>query len=182
MKKVLILALAIVMSASMAFAQQGHIGLYSDNPGWSNCNLNEALYASNYVYVVHNTAVTGNTAQFKIVNSWVGPLAGPVSWGTNLTLGDPYVGITVTYVGCKNLPYLLGSLAFIPLAPTPACTAYLEVVADPLVVSGSVETVGCDFTVYLSTGGKLTVNGNETCPCFVGTEETNWSKIKALYQ
>lgn len=174
MKKVLILALAIVMSASLAFAQQGNIGLYSDAPGYTDCNLNETLYASNVIYVVHDLAVTGNTAQFKIVNNWPGPLAGAISWGSNLTLGDAYTGITVTYVGCKALPYLLGTLSFIPLSATPPCTADLQVVADPNVVSGSVETVDCDFTVYLSTGGKLTINGNNIdCPCDVGTEETN---------
>lgn len=183
MKKVLILALAIVMSASLAFAQGGHIGLYSDSPGYSDCNLNEALFVSNTVYVVHTLAASGNTAQFKVVNNWPGPIAGAISWGTNLTLGDVYTGITVTYVGCKALPYLLGTMGFIPVAATPPCTATLEVVADPAVASGSVEVVDCNNNVLLATGGLLTINGNQNdCPCIIGTEQSNWSKIKNLYK
>jgi hypothetical protein len=184
MKKVLLLALAIVMSASFAFAQPGgHIGLYSDSPGYSDCNLNEAVYVTNNVYVVHTLAATGNTAQFMIQNNWPGPLAGAINWGSNLTLGNPYTGIAVTYVGCKVLPYLLGTMGFIPLAISPPCTATMQVVADPAVSSGSVEVVDCSSVVQLASGGLLTINGNSLdCPCIVGTEETNWSKIKALYQ
>jgi hypothetical protein len=180
MKKVLILALAIVMSASVVSAN--HIGLYSD-PGYSDCNLAPVLYATNTIYVVHTLAATGNTAQFMITHNWTA-LAGAISWGSNLTLGDPYTGITVTYVGCKNLPYLLGTLGFIPLAADPQCAVSFQVVADPAVASGSVEVVDCFATIQLATGGTLTVNGDENlCPCeIVGTEETNWSKIKALYQ
>jgi len=185
MKKVLILALAIVMSASLAFAQYGgQVSLYSDQ-AYSNCNLTEALFVSNTVYVVHDMAASGNTAQFKVVNNWPGPIAGAISWGTNLTLGDVYTGITVTYVGCKALPYLLGTMGFIPIAATPPCTATLQVVADPAVASGSVEVVDCSSNVLLATGGLLTINGNPTdCPCVqeIATEQSNWSRIKNLYR
>jgi hypothetical protein len=182
MKKILLLTLAIVMSASLAFAQGGNVGLYSDSPGYSDCNLNETLGAINAVYVVHDMAPTGNTAQFKIVNTW-GALQSTITWN-GLSLGDPFTGIVVSYVGCKPLPYLVGTMNFIPLSPTPPCTATLQVVADPSVVSGSVETVDCNIVVHVATGGTLTINGNSTdCPCMiVGTETSNWSKVKALYQ
>jgi hypothetical protein len=184
MKKVLILAVAIVMCASLAMAQTGgHIGLYSDTPGYSDCNLNEALYANNTVYVVHTTAAEGNTSQFMVTKTWAA-LAGAVSYFSNLTLGDIFTGITITYVGCKPLPHALASITSIPLAATPACTVAFTVVPDPVLVSGQIEVIDCSNNVLTATGGFLTVNGNGLdCPCvIVSTEESSWSQIKALYQ
>jgi hypothetical protein len=183
MKKVLILALAIVMSASLAFAQNGgHIGLYSDAPGYSDCNL-VPIIGINNVYVVHTTSVTSTSAQFKVENNWLAALAFPPNWGTNLAIGDPYVGVAITYAGCKPMPYLLGTLQFFNQGVVGPCGASLQVVADPVHPSGSVVTVDCDFVLQLATGGLLTVNGNAIdCPCIIGTEESSWSKVKALYQ
>lgn len=183
MKKVLILAVAIVMCASLASAQSGgHIGLYSDSPGYSDCFLTEALYLNNSIYVVHSLAVEANTSQFMVQHNW-GAIAGATTYGANLNLGDPYTGVTITYVGCKPLPYLLCTLNFIPVAPTPPCTAEFQVVPDPVLVSGVIEVVDCDTNVLPGTGGTLIVNGNaDDCPCDNATQETSWSKIKALYQ
>ena len=114
MKKVLILAVAIVMCASLAFAQTGgHIGLYSDEPGYSDCFLQEALFVNNYIYVVHVLAPEANTSQWMVTHNWTA-ISGAVTYYSNLNLGDVYTGVTVTYVGCKPLPHALATLAFIP--------------------------------------------------------------------
>jgi len=178
--------LVLTLVAGPALAQYGgHIGLYSD-PTYFDCSLHEMLYVSNTVYVVHEFAPSGNTAQFRIINHWPGPAPGIIDWGTNLTLGDVYTGIAVTYVGCKALPYLLGTLSFIPTAATPPCTATLRVGADLAVASGFVEVVDCNMNVLLATGGELIINGNTAeCPCIldpVGTAQSNWSRVKALYR
>jgi hypothetical protein len=186
MKKVLILAVAMVMCASLASAQSGgHIGVYSDSPGYSDCNLVPALYAPNNVYVVHTMLPEANTATFRIQDDWASASiirGAPVING--LTLGDLFTGITVTYGGCQALPYLIATIPYTPIAATPECFYALEVLPSPTVGSGQIEIVLCDgSTTVFATGGKLTVNGNETCPCLeVATQETNWSKIKALYQ
>lgn len=184
MKKTLIIALGILMCASVASAQfGGRISLYSD-PGYSDCNLNETLFVQNPIYIVHDLAATGNTADFKAVVTW-GALNGGVTWNNNLQLGDiTGTGISVTYVGCKNLPYLLGTWNWIPTVATPACTYALTVVPAPYIASGEIEIVTCDFQIEYAIGGQLTVNGNPTdCDCLApGTEETSWSKIKSLYK
>lgn len=182
MKKVLLLTLAIVMCAGLASAQSGgHIGIYSDTPGYSDCNLSEALYVTNLVYVVHNTAAEGNTSQFMVAKTW-GALDGAVSYGTNLNLGEFFTGVTITYVGCKPLPHLLGTIGSIPVAPTAPCTVAFEVVPDPALASGQIEVIDCSTNTLFATGGKLTVAGDASCPCVIATEESSWSKIKALYQ
>jgi len=182
MKRTLLLTLSILCIASLASAN--HIGLYSDDGGYSNCNLNETLYVTNTVYVVHSNAVEGNTSQFKVAKTW-GALAGAVEYGGNLNLGDMLTGVTITYVGCKPLPHLLGTIGSIPVAATPACTVAFTVVPDPVLPSGQIEVVTCSNQVLFGTGGNLTVNGNAIdCPCInaPAAESTSWSKIKALYQ
>lgn len=186
MKKIMLLALAVVMSASVASAQLpsggGHIGLYAD-PAGSECNLVPGLYITFNIYVIHTLAPEANTSEWILVKTgnWASLLAGAPIWN-GLTLGDPYVSFIITYGGCKALPYLVGTLPFTPLALPAACALSMHVAASPAVASGSVEAVDCQATKRLATGGMLTLNGNSTCPCEIATEETNWSRIKALYQ
>jgi hypothetical protein len=186
MKKVLILAMAIVMCAGLAFAQDGgHIGLYSD-VGYTDCNVDDsgALYTNVNVYVVHKDAVEGNTSEFAINRTWPTANPGTPDFGGNLTLGTIEGGIVITYVGCKALPHLLATWPQFIFGQAPVCTQGMEVVASPLVVSGSgqIEVVDCNSTIHFATGGILTVNGDESCPCSVATQESSWSRIKALYQ
>jgi hypothetical protein len=172
-------------AGSLAEYSGGHIGLYSDSPGYSDCSLRETLYTTNTVYIVHTIASHGNTAQFRIIHNW-NALPQAISFGSNLTLGDVYTGITVTYVGCKPLPYLIGTLSFIPLTPTPRCTAF-KVLPDPAVPSGQIEVVDCSYQIHAATGGELWVN-TECMMCGlpegcdpVAAETTSWGRVKALY-
>jgi hypothetical protein len=188
MKKVLILSLALLVSASMAFAQSGgHVGLYSDSPTYADCHIVEGATTPMNVYLVHSLRLDANTAQLKVQNNW-SSFPGAVNFGTNLWINSTpgnsiYEGGTITYGGCKNLPHLLATLQFFLAGETPACTATLTVVPDPTLASGEIETVLCDETTILyCAGGFLTINGDPIdCPCGVGTEETSWSRVKALY-
>lgn len=191
MKKVLILTAAVLMIASMAFAQGGRIALYADAE-WTDCNLVPTLFVSNSIYIVHELAPTANTSQFAVQDNVVSSgawLHAGVAWNNNLQLGEVYTGITVTYVGCKNLPYLIGTLSIIPTSDPGVCAGdagvAMEVVADPHLPSGNIEVVDCNGTdVWVADGGKLSVNDDGSCPCLVpdATKETTWSNIKALYK
>jgi hypothetical protein len=183
MKKTLIIALAIVMSASLASAQSGgHIGLFSD-PAGTNCNLVGAFGLAS-VYVVHTLAPSALSSQFKVQNNTLMSFLGQ-SNGVNQYVGGPSIldGGAFTYVQCRATPWLITTLSFFYQGLTAPCST-LEVVADPAEASGQVLAVDCDLNLQFATGGKLTVNGNETCPCVetVSTEESSWSKIKAMYQ
>jgi hypothetical protein len=186
MKKVLILAVAIVMCASLVSAQTGgRIGLYSDSPGYSDCFLTAALYVPATIYVVHDLLPQANTSQFKVVHNWTADvIPGAVDFGTNLTLGNIFTGVTVTYVGCKALPHLLATMQFTALAVPADCVVQFTVEPDPGAASGNIVVVDCGNNELIGTGGKLVVNGNaDDCPCeIIGTEPTNWSKVTALYQ
>jgi len=190
MKKILILALAMVLSASLVYAQPGgEIGLFSD-VGYSDCNLAPAAPYSNYnVYIVHVLATSANSSQFKITKNITGALLnqGTITFGTNLTLGDLFTGITVTYVGCKPLPYLIGTIPYFYYGTPgadPVCTYSLLVEADPGAETGQVESVDCAGVKQVAVGGTLTFWGDPVdCPCqLVSTQESSWSKIKSLYR
>lgn len=191
--RLIAIASALLLAAGGAAAQSGgHIGLYSD-VSYSDCNLTEQVLQNNSVYVVHDLAASANTSQFKVDNHW-GAIVSDVSYGTNLYLGDIFSGVTVTYVGCKSLPYLVATITFIPVQATTPCYA-MEVVADPGLPSGQIEVVDCHSTIYYADGGILCVNIPGCClinsaqknvslgDCTpVGAEATTWGGIKALYR
>ena len=64
MKKVLLLTLAMMICASMAFAQAGGIGLYTDSPAYTSCTFTDAGAALVPIYVVHKLC-PGATASQK---------------------------------------------------------------------------------------------------------------------
>jgi hypothetical protein len=189
MKKTLILALGILMCASLASAQYGgQVSLYSD-VGYTDCNLVETVGGINVVYMVHDMALEATASQFSVAMNWPTATAFPPSYGTNLVIGSsPLTGIAVTYAGapCRTLPWLIGTWQFFVAADTPPCTFALEVQPDPNAEDyGGTEilTVDCASNLLIGSGGKLTVDGDETCPCLIiANEETSWSQIKALYQ
>jgi hypothetical protein len=191
MKKVLILSLALLVSASMAFAQSGgHVGLYSDSPTYADCHIVEGATTPMNVYLVHSLRLDANTAQLKVQNNW-SSFPGAVNFGTNLWINSTpgnslYEGGTITYGGCRTLPWLLATMQFFfGGVPTADCTEVLQVVPDPTLASGQIEIVLCDeTTIVYATGGVLYTNngGSDQCPCEVATEETSWSRIKAMYQ
>jgi hypothetical protein len=174
--------------AHPVLAQGGHISLYAGDPWSGDCNIIEAFGPPMEVYVVHSTAVQANTSQFKIQNNWAA-FPGSQNFGGNLFIGSTvgnsiYEGGTITYVGCKPLPHLLITLQFFFGGVfSPACTIGLQVVADPILPSGQIEVVDCDgSTIHFATGDFVYINGNTTdCPCAFATEETSWSRVKALY-
>lgn len=188
MKKTLILALGILVSASFAFAQDGgHIGLYSDAGSYADCNVNVAAPgAYTPIYVVHTTAAEANTSRFAATLNWTGAtnLGFQVSTGV-LPLGNILTGLTVTYGQCRQLPFLIGTWNFLAGTDLGPCLDAIQIIPDPNLASGEIQVIDCQANDLVGTGGKLTVNGNPNdCPCFVevATQPSSWSKVKALYQ
>lgn len=192
MKRVLLLSVAVLFVASLAWGQPvgGRIGIFVDAPSYSDCNLVESVGGPNLVYVVHYAKSQSNTSQFKVLDNWGAFDAGTNVGGNLFIASGPansiYEGGTVTYVGCKPLPHLLVTLTIIPFAASGPCGGTLDIVADPVLPSGQIETVNCDgSTVEFAEGDRLSVNDDGSgCVCgpIIGTEETSWSRIKAMYK
>jgi hypothetical protein len=183
MKKVLLLAMALTMVASLGFAQTGgHIGLYSDAGSYAECNLLALPATPLFVYVVH-TLTDANGAQFKLVDNGSGLFKSGYASAHALNVGnDPFVETAVTYDGggCPHTtPILIGTLTYFNLGGAIACGS-IEVIAAPTI--NKILGLGCDGVEREATGGILTVNGDQSCPCLqVANEETTWGQMKALY-
>lgn len=192
--KTSVIICAVLLLAGGALAQSGgSIGLYSDNPGFSDCNLVETVGVVNSIYVVHVLMPEATSCRFRVVHNWHQATVLSTDYHTNLTSGNIYTGTTITYPGCEPLPYLVATLQLLPTAPAPPCQVYLYAVPDPAAASGQIEVVDCGGTTWFATVGGLTVNGNEVdCPCFligeyplpdwVATEATTWGAVKSLYR
>jgi hypothetical protein len=186
MKKVLILAMALTMCASMAFAQGGVIGCYTDL-GLTSCEYTGAPGGVVLVYVGHTLAPLGATAsQFKVDDSAITDLkfGFTVSAGL-LSLGTYNTGIAISYAGCLPTPLILGTIQYFDQGLTAAC-ALILVVPDPAVVSGNIEVVDCAVvpTKLQGISADMVWDGTQTgCAsvCVVGTQETSWGGIKSLY-
>lgn len=182
MLRTAIVVLAVLAAAGPALAQSGgRIAIYSDELGFSDCNLVETVGAVNSVYVVHELATEANTVQFSIQVEWAGAILAGEDYGTNLHLGNPTNGVTVTYVGCESLPHLVARFDFVPVVATPACGGRLTVAPDPTIASGEIEVVDCSSDVSTALGGALTINGGDGCPCRPEITEASWGRMKSLY-
>jgi len=180
MKKALLLMVVLMLGATLAFAQNGSIGIFADAAG-TNCNLPSAP-GMMYVYFLHVNAVGATASQ------WASPapscltavrLADIPVFAINL--GNTAAGITVGYPICKTGTFLIMSTIYnMVVAPTPCC--YWPVIADPNLPSGKIEIPDCLFNLTYGTGGKGIINYGPNCNCNVPTEDTTWGQMKALYE
>ena len=188
MKKVLILAIGLIMCAGAAMAD--HIGLYNEAAG-TNCFRAAAWNpdgGSNFVFVIQkfNTGSTGS--EFRINNLSGAPYSSfTLGTATFLTIGQPEAGISVSYAACIIAP----SFTIIRLryadddltgaAPTPC--GKMEVVANPGAVPPALQTADCQSFTHPATGGSFYWGtGCPGCADPTATERTTWGGVKALYR
>ncbi|MDH3217161.1 MAG: hypothetical protein OEN01_12885 [Candidatus Krumholzibacteria bacterium] len=187
MKRVLLLALGVVVLASVA-SSQGVIGLYSDSSVYTECNLVDVGPSLCSVYLVQQH-VSGISSSLMVDNSNSGGLVSlSVVYHAALTIGDLFTGIEFSYGACSGPTVLLATLNYFCQGTTPACSS-IHVVPHP--GTGIVTIVDCSARAVQAEGGFLTINGNYLrCPCSAATtcqscpdpaEERSWGRIKALY-
>jgi hypothetical protein len=190
MKRILLLTVAVLCLAGLAFAQfsdVGSIDIFSDG-AFTSCNITDAPAALVPVYIVHTHANEGAAAsQWKldmgnVVMTFVGSFS---PYPT--VIGAPLAGVSVAYGSCVSDPdNLIMTVNFFGTGTSPTC-ALMSIVPDPVALSGMVEIVDCTpepngpFKVTLEKGGQARVNPDLTCDCTVPVRETTWGGIKALY-
>jgi hypothetical protein len=184
MKRILLTTLALVAFAGAAVAQPqlGMVGIFSDVAG-TDCNIADAGGLIG-LEIVH-TGQTGATgSQFKI------ELGAGVNWvfvadsevGSNLVIGDSQNGISVAYGVCAPSPWKCYRALYSSPGAAPACS-YASIVPSPLSLTGLVEIIDCSSLKHTyDVGGQAIINSDGSCDCNVPVEETNWGRVKALYQ
>ena len=181
MKKVLLLTLAIMICASMAFAQAGGIGLYLDNPGFSTCDYVDAAAALVPVYVVHVYNPGATASQFMAVNGGHGCTFTGEIMAVPVSIGSTQTGLSASYGACIGGNVLIATMNYFCMGAAPPCS-YIEIVVDPAAPSGTIEIIDCSFVKQIGVGSKMYFNPDGTCgTCGLPTNESSWGQIKAIY-
>ncbi len=186
MKKVLLMASALTLVASVALA--AHIGVYEDQGG-NNCIKTQfaAFPTPNNMYIVHKFNLGSTASQFK-VNDTTGFIASSQST-PYLSIGTWNTDLSLAYGGCVVGDHVLMTLSFFVVAPPAACSAQLVIVPAPTSpVPGAVALVDCatpSGNLFTATAGTMYfVNGcvDPTACNPTATESKTWGGVKALYR
>jgi hypothetical protein len=156
------------------------INIYSD-PAFTSKEAFDLAPGMLTLYAVHEHASDRLTAAFMIAPSvgftgvWLGETS-PFS-----TIGMSPTGIRIAYGQCLDTPALILEVTYTVFGTSDDCS-YLEVVEHPEEVCGGPVFLDCpNFDTWFGTGGRLTVNPNETCTP-IPIEPSTWGKVKALYR
>lgn len=188
MKKALLLTVAIVCVASIAFAQPGYLGVYSD-PGGTNCTGLDLPNGFLPLYVIHQATAGAGALQAGVQASFP---AGLIHLGETspyaTTIGSMWVhdeglGGSVAFGACVGSPNLVKTINVLTLGFSPPCSSICAVV-DPSALTGTIEIVDCGNNKLVGAGACMWINTNGTCNVCVPpvpTEESSWGRLKALY-
>lgn len=181
MRKSLILTVGLLVCSTMAFAQAGHISLYSEL-SFSDCSMEDVVPGLQTIYVVHKDTPGATASHFLIETGggfgcvWVGE---QVYGGIIICpLGPCPSGYYISYGSCLASDILLISYQYFCQGTSPPC-AWLRAVRPP--GSRKIEIVDCQSNILAGGGGTMYVNPDETCNCELPISASNWGKIKSLY-
>jgi hypothetical protein len=179
MKRSVLIALVIVCSASMAFAQAGSIGVFSD-AGGASCNFTDAGSLVQVYYYHLNASATASQWKLDLGGLMWTHLGDTMNYPT--VIGTSVTGISIGYGACIAAPNALGVSNFFGSAAAPC--SMIKIIPDPASLSGEIEAVDCSVPAVkvFPTGGAGIVNADGSCQCNVPVEETTWGQMKALYQ
>jgi hypothetical protein len=176
MKRSVLVALALMLIASMAFAED--IMVFSDAAG-TNCNFTDAAGGFALVYMYHMFSPGATASEFMLVRPAGWTLLGGIPEYT-LTIGTPEAGCAISYEACKTGNFWIYQNNYLGDGSSPTCSNTLYITAAP--DKPGVQVINCAEGREYSNGGAGVVNGDGTCDCNVPVEETTWGKVKSLYQ
>ena len=184
MRKILLLVVCLLLTASLTYAQPGSIGVFGDPAGMT-CDIYDYVPAVVDVYVVHVFTPGASACQFMVDDSgvymmYLAESVNPFYIG----IGYSRSGISIAYNGCVPSPNMVLTMTYFFQALTPPCS-YIKVVPHPTASPPGLYVWDCAFpapNMLTATGGTAIVNPTASCMCDVPTEETTWGKIKNLYK
>ena len=170
MKKLLLLAISLLMISSVALAD--HIGVYSDATGGS-CNLGAAGQFSPTATVIHKFSTGATGSRFKVTFP-----AGTAFFGFNtpyVTIGVLNTDLSFGYGQCLSGSIVLGSI----LAIYGAGQGQVEKAElQPIILY-----TNCLFAELQATGGPFYVGQAGNCSeQSTPVEPSTWGNVKALYR
>ncbi len=180
MRLVLSISISLLLLGGVAAAQTEEIALFVDT-NYEQCKLVDTTPGTVNVYVVHKSGGGAMSAQFKLQASsgvYLSYLGEVPAFAA--TIGNTQSGISLGYGACKYSEFLVTTVAYYASGNSAKC-ATIWVVADPAAPTGTIEIVNCSATKLRGAGSRLVINSDGTCECGPTTTDTNWGKIKNIY-
>lgn len=180
MRLLLSTLIPLLIACGSAAAQTDVIGLFVDT-SYEDCNLVDAGPGVVSVYVVHSTTGGANGSQFivqagsGVALSYVGEVA-----AFPTTIGNTQSGISVGYTNCQYSDFLVATISYYTTGGSAQCSN-LYVAPDPASLYGYIEVVNCSSSRLQASGARLVVNPNGSCECGPTTQDSNWGRIKDIY-
>jgi len=181
MKKVLLLTVIMVFSASMASAQLGQLGVYADPMG-TDCNIVDDAAGLLKIWVVHTLGnqIAGSEFWAPAPSCMVG--ASYLSDGdqAGAAVGDTQTGLSIGSGTSSDSPVAAVSMSFFAAGLSDPCCQY-PILPHP--ITGVITFNDCvPNDLPGQAGPPATLNGDDTvCPCAVPTEESTWGAVKSLF-
>lgn len=192
MKRIAAAAFVLASIGSVAHAQEQRVLRFFADPAGTNC---EIVNTQSEIVTIHmlltGDGSTANTVTFSAPTPacwtgavWLGDDVNP-SYLWLGTTHDPAAGLTVTFIGCKNLPIYLGSMTFEASGSEPCC--YYDILPGLPATVNQLRIIDCDGDPVVIPAVGVTINPDAGCPCGsselpVAVEETTWGRVKALYR
>jgi hypothetical protein len=174
----------ILLSASVAFASGlGRLGIFGDVTG-SNCNIVQPASGLFSIYLVHVECDGATGFQFSAPKpACLNALYLNDTPAFSVVVGNTQTGIAIGYPSCLSGSFLVCTVGFLVSGTTDPCCVYY-VMPDPRLTPPDYNVTDCDYNVFSGEvkAGVVNQSGDPSCTCeAIGTEESNWGKIKALY-
>jgi hypothetical protein len=190
-RNVLLLTLVLMLTASLAVAQVGRIGIFgSAAPGGVNgvngCGVTDAAAGLLPVYVVHvgSGGATGCQFSAPLPACFTGTFLSDANVFP-VTVGGSQLGAGIGYGTCQSTGVVhVMTINVFASGTTPPCCIW-PVLPDNRDENNPVLAMtDCDFNLLDLPGQSGIVNPNVDCPCsdVIAVEESSWGRIKALYK
>ncbi len=190
MKKLSIIAILVLMTASAVSAHDGSIGIYTSKLA-TDCDGDVPPFTPYDVYIMYFRSTSGpdgiTAAEFRVeISAPATILISQTTWNPSiLTNGSITTGVAVTFQGVtcygpgQELIYL-ATLQLMDIAGTPAGWT-LRILGDPRSTTGTGLNVAiCDeFKTMAPVLGGWFVG--EEGGCNIGAESRTWGAVKSLY-
>jgi hypothetical protein len=159
MKRALLVACCILLSATAVSAENGAFCLFSDASG-TECNIVDDGGVVQ-VYIIHAYTDGAVASQFKLDVSGTGWTHMNDAWNFPMAIGQSINGVSIAYGACLTGPIAVGTINFTG-ASAPDDTA-IRIVPDPAVEY--IQVVDCDSRTVFAAGGTAYVNSDLDCVC-----------------
>lgn len=181
MRRMLLLSASLILTcASLAFAQGGVITLSPDPEGLG-CLIQDDTPRLCSVYVVHLYAPGVTASEWAISDPECLEavyLSDSSPFGVYVGAGPFNPGKSVGYGICLASPIHVATLQYFCQGLTPPCCLQQVI---PHLISGGPHAVDCNATLVPAYAGAIWWHSNG-CPCTIGTEDTTWGRVKAMFE